>query len=1272
MSNFFVYTLLILLFFLGWWSFSNLHISEDLDTAIPNAAAFKKIKPLLDKGKKSVVFSLALNPSTDNAYITEKKAIELVTALKLKAGSHINNLQYKSDLDPSVVSNYFFNHLYLFLDSSDYNRIKLSLASSNIRKTMVENKQSLYSPEGLALKEWTIKDPLHFMQYGYSKIKSNALSNNYLQNEGLFISEDQRTLFIYGELAFNPSESDQNSLLAKTLSDFRNNWNSLNEQYQVDFFGTFLIADANAKQIEKDIKFTLTIAIICIIALLLYYFRNLFTLALFLLPGAFGVLFAIAGVYAWQGSISGIALSAGAVILGIVIDYSFHFFAQFKQSNNAIETRKTIFIPLLLSGSTTIIAFLSLTFANSRVLHDFGLFTALSLTGALIFVLFILPQLLKPLEKKLSITKSNKLDTLVDKINLEPSKHSKLVASSILIITIVFFFFASKIEFESDLNKINYYPKQLKEAEIKHQNINPDTEKRVHFLVEGNSDNEIANKNQQLYSELIALNDSIEIKQITSLGLFVLSKDEQVKKINQWNTFWKLNGETTWNQVEQTADSLGFKKDAFAPFNTWISKTLKPEDSFKFIKESNTLSQLVLHSNEVSENEEKLLITSIVIKKSDYHLFRKQFGNNPNYILVDGTSVMSMLTEAVKDDFNYLLIFASVLVFVAMLLIYGSFELTLITFIPIAISWIWILGISALFGFKFNFINIIIITFIFGLGDDFAIFITDGLQSKYKYGREVLSHYKSGIILSSLSTIIGTGVLFFAKHPAIKSIAAISVTGILTIVFISFFVQPLLFHFFTTRRTNHGKPPVTIRVILMSIIGYSIFILGSLLGVFLGFLIRITPFKTKSWKKDTLHKMLKWITGTMLDILFNTKKRYYNLDRLDFTQPSVIIANHTSFFDILALARLHPNVIMLVNKWVYDSVLFGNAIKYADYIPTFDSLDNNLEKLKKLINHGYSIIVFPEGTRSADGKMGRFHKGAFYLADTLNLDITPIVLHGFSYIMPKHDYNLKDGFLSTYVLPRIKYDDKNFGTGYKERTKLISTYFKKSYTEVAELCEEIDYQYYPLLYSYKYKGPVLEWYFRVKWKFEKRNYETYYKLIGAGNKRVYDLGCGYGFLSYYLKLRNSAYSILAYDYDNDKIDIAQHSYLKTKGIEFETCNITNIVPKDADAIILADTLHYLNKEKQLKVLNKCVNGLNTGGLLLIRDGLADLKNAHNWTKKSEKWSTKYLKFNKTQGNLYFFTKQFIENWAKENNFSLVFDSQSANSSNTLMVLTKLS
>ena len=1252
----------------GGICFWELDISENIDATIPSNKSYNKIRPLLDKGKQSVIFSLAIDHTKSSTNQISNYADSLVSHLNQKIGDYIGDYQYSSDLDPDSFALFFYDHLHLFLDSNDYVEIEKRLNKESITTTMVANKASLMSPEGIALKDWIIRDPLHLMRYGYTKLNQNEISESFIQNDGLFISKDGSKLFLYAKLKYNPSNSKLNRELTQNLINFSADWNSRNPQNKLDYFGTFLIADANATQIASDIKVTVTIAVVCILLLLFYYYRNKVILLFFLMPGVFGVLFAIIGMYVWQGHISGIALGAGAVVLGIVVDYSFHFFSQYKQTKDAFATRKQILLPLVMSGATTIVAFLALTFAHSEVLHDFGLFTSLSLTGALIFVLLFLPTLLEPFDKSIQFPISNKLDEWFANIDLDSKSTSKWVVLLIIVITGILFHFTSDITFESDINKINYYPEELKQAELAHQNINPDLDKRVHFLVEGQDENEVARNNVELLNELGLLRDSMDIKEINSLGLFLLSNAEQQLKIDQWNSFWKDKITLVDHQINQTADSIGFKSATFSPFNSWLTSSRKTEDLYQFVKSSKSLSQLLLVSTDTTSKYS--LITSVVLSKSKYSDFKLAIKDKNNAILVDGHGVMKMLTDAVKDDFNYLLIFASVLVLVAMLLVYGSIELTLVSFIPIAISWIWILGIAALLDFKFNFVNIIIVTFIFGLGDDFAIFITDGLQTKYKYGRKVLGHYKTGIVLSSVSTIIGTGVLFFAKHPAIKSIAGISVTGILTIVVVSFFVQPIIFNFFTTRRTNEGKPPVTFGGVLISIVGYTVFIVGSLLGVFIGFLIRLTPFKSTEWKKKMLHKMLKSLTGVMLDILVTTKKRYYHMERLDFTNPSVIIANHASFFDILAIARLNPNIIMLVNKWVYDSVLFGNAIRYADYLPTFESLDGNLDKAEKLVAKGYSIMVFPEGKRSVDGKIGRFHKGAFFLAEKLKLDITPIVLHGYAYTMPKYDYNLKNSYLNTYILPRIKNNDSSFGIGYKERTKSIGVYFKEEYAKVVDVCGAMDYQYIPLLHSYKFKGPILEWYFRIKWKFEKQHYENYYQMIGRGHKRVYDLGCGYGYLSYFLKLRNENLEVFGFDYDEDKIAVAQNSYLKSEGIEFQAADISTIKPENADAIIIADTLHYLIEKLQLKVLNQCNEGLIPGGLLLIRDGLSDVGDSHEWTKNSEKWSTKIIKFNKVKGDLHFFSKSFIENWAQQNNYQIEFDLQSEKSSNTLMILKK--
>lgn len=78
--------------------------------------------------------------------------------------------------------------------------------------------------------------------------------------------------------------------------------------------------------------------------------------------------------------------------------------------------------------------------------------------------------------------------------------------------------------------------------------------------------------------------------------------------------------------------------------------------------------------------------------------------------------------------------------------------------------------------------NIILSTFIFGLGDDFSIFIMDGLQQEYRTGRRVLASHKTAIFFSSFTAVVGLGALAFAEHPALQSISVISILGMISVV----------------------------------------------------------------------------------------------------------------------------------------------------------------------------------------------------------------------------------------------------------------------------------------------------------------------------------------------------------------------------------------------------------------------------------------------------------------------------------------------------------
>jgi len=535
-------------------------------------------------------------------------------------------------------------------------------------------------------------------------------------------------------------------------------------------------------------------------------------------------------------------------------------------------------------------------------------------------------------------------------------------------------------------------------------------------------------------------------------------------------------------------------------------------------------------------------------------------------------------------------------VFTVLLLTYGRIELTMVSFIPMAISWVWVLGIMGIFGIEFNIVNIIVSALIFGLGDDYSLYIMDGLLQQYKTGKKLLVSYKTSIFLSAFATIIGLGVLIFAKHPALKSIAFISITGIFCVVIMSQILIPFFFNIIIRNRAAKKRFPWTLRGFLISIFAFLYFVAGCILLTILGLLFKLNPFN-KEKGKYVYHVMISKFTWSLMYIMVNVKKKVINPQGEDFSKPAVVISNHQSFLDILSIIMLHPKLILFTNNWVWNSPVFGAVVRMADYYPVAHGAENSIELLAGRVKQGYSIAIFPEGTRSVDGDMKRFHKGAFFLAQQLNIDILPVVLHGTGYTMTKGDFLLKDGTITIKYLPRITPGNEQFGTGYAKRTTQVSRYFKEEFKKLRTEIEGPAYYKEQLMYNYLYKSPTLEWHIRLKLMREK-NYQLFNNLLPASGK-ILHAGCSYGSVAYLLHFVSKEREISGIDTNEDKIEIANNCFSKDDKINFTLANVLQYTFEAYDAILVTGVLPNLQKDEQLAVLENSIKALNPGGILMI-------------------------------------------------------------------------
>lgn len=175
----------------------------------------------------------------------------------------------------------------------------------------------------------------------------------------------------------------------------------------------------------------------------------------------------------------------------------------------------------------------------------------------------------------------------------------------------------------------------------------------------------------------------------------------------------------------------------------------------------------------------------------------------------------------------------------------------------------------------------------------------------------------------------------------------------------------------------------------------------------------------------------------------------------DFQKPAIIICNHQSHLDLMTMLIHTPKLVCLTKDWVWNNPFYGYIIRNAEYYPVSEGLDKLMPKLRSLIDRGYSIVIYPEGTRSPDCSITRFHQGAFYLAKQLNVDILPLVLYGAGKALPKKGLHLRKWPIRIEIDTRINPEMlQSLGQTPKEQASSLRKYYKHRYTDIANRLEQ--------------------------------------------------------------------------------------------------------------------------------------------------------------------------------------------------------------------------
>ena len=1006
----------------------------------------------------------------------------------------------------------------LYMTEADYRRIDSLLnVQGYVSEQLAADRQSLLFPTGGAMVANVRTDPLHLFTPVLQRLRNSAANSNYdIVDDCIFTKDGHGLAFLTSP--YGTSESGMNSKVARLVDEAISRTEAEHPDVSVSAVGAPLIAVTNATQIKKDSILAISLAMLLIGLLLVFTYKRFSDILWIVLSVTFGWLFAVGGIALIRDSMSIIVIGVASVIIGIAVNYPLHFMDGLKSGVSPRQNLKEMVEPLLIGNITTIAAFLCLVWLDAVAMQDLGLFGSLMLAGTIIFVLVFLPVFTKARKKEGGTLELGRV--LPDKA---PSSGWLLVA--VMAVTVVMYFLGGRTEFDSDMRNINFMTQnQKRDLEMLQGGLEQSGYNQIYAIAEGQDQETALEVNDNLLARLDSLKGSVAF--VKGAGNFVPSEKAQAERVARWNDFWgDGRAERLTNELSDESHRQGFSESAFSPFTDILTKEYSVSSTDDYpLRES-------FDGTYILNDDGKYLIVNQVYYEDDSRAAAiKESLRSEGTLVFDTGDISNRLVTVLSGSFDYIGAICSLVVFLFLCLSFRRLELGLLSFFPLAVSWFWILGLMSLLDIRFNIVNIILATFIFGQGDDYTIFITEGLVYEYAYGKKRLATYKNSVFHSAVIMFIGIGALVLAKHPAMRSLGEVTVIGMFIVVVMAYYLPPVIFRWLTEKKGVKRDIPLTLKRLVYSIYA----LVGYVLLMFLfAYPYTFFHFLFKGGSEESrlkYHQFIQRMSGFLLKRVPGV--RFTQSGENDFSKPSVIVANHQSHLDLICLMALNPKLIFFTNEWVWKNPIYGYVIRKADYIPVNDGVEAHLDKIRALVERGYSLVIFPEGTRTVDGSIGRFHKGAFYVASELGLDITPVFIHGAYDVLPKTDFMLREGSVNVEVGPRIP-----CSKDYRSMTKVCHRIFVSHYAELRRTLETPEYLSVYVRYKYLYKGADVE--SRCRKALARVNDMAFLREVPSGNHfEIHD--CGQGEYALIFALMHPEVEVDAYDRDEDNVMLASN------------------------------------------------------------------------------------------------------------------------------------
>ncbi|MCI5680754.1 MAG: MMPL family transporter [Bacteroidales bacterium] len=757
------------------------------DTQSTESLVFTNLR-LKDKIMLQVVSADSLSPASLEVMA---EAMDHFVSLTLSQDSATHTvLNTLSDIDPMLLldaGNYLMEHGVAYTSFTDSEMDSLT-SVEHIREQVATYNSLLDTELGENLYDLMTYDPcgisMRHLPVSLLSLDENNPAGRFQYNH-LYAGNGQACIGFITP-SFGTDDSQTAAKLVRYMEHAREE--VLKEYPSVDilFHGTIVLAGYNSMRIRYDLMLTLGIALSIIILLLAICLRQPRYLLLLLVPLVYGAFFSLATIYLVRGWMSLMALGLGVIVLGVALSYCLHVVIHYIYTGDVRQTVREQSNPVFLGALTTIGAFAGLLFTKSSLLQDFGIFALLAVAGTTLISLLVMPYCFPRQNKP-----NQKAFRLLEKINSYNIDRNYYVCAVVWIFVVVCICFSGKYTFDSNLRHIGYIAPSTQQAIDSWNRLQNNGHTAQYYASVAPSLEQALEKLPAIEQVADSLAQAGVIDKPAKMSALFPSLQTQSERIAHWQNYFSPERQrSVWHNIQTACQLEGLDPEMFAPFQALMANPAEPE----LVAETGLLPEQFLGNFYEQTADEVLVYFPLRYTTADTRHINDVMTAGDGCMVLDPYYYSTNLVELIHADFDKIMLISSLFVLILLLFTYRNLWIALIAFLPMALSWYAVLGAMALFHQPFNLINIVVSSFVFGIGVDYSIFVMEGLISGEK--SKTMVYHRTAITISAFILVLCMFSLFFAKHPALYSISFASVVGMITTLLLTYTLQPNLYRLY--------------------------------------------------------------------------------------------------------------------------------------------------------------------------------------------------------------------------------------------------------------------------------------------------------------------------------------------------------------------------------------------------------------------------------------------------------------------------------------------